>query len=175
MFIILYMSYAIHVLAYTQNYLTFFRYLKCVQPAEVGKKALYSYIVKTTMLWTCEQYPPDDTVWRDFEKSVQMLLSKLVDALQRGCLPHYFIPEINLLAQTGEDVTQKCISIIEKIQKNIFMAAPFDIDEKVEFVRWVHSTVEKSRKILAARPEGLSVHAFLFALVVNRKQELVMK
>ena len=119
------------------------------------------------MLWACEQYAPDNPVWQDFEKSVQMLLSKLVDALQSGSLPHYFIPEINLLAQTCEDVKHKCKSIIAKIQKNIFMAAPFDIDEKLEFVRWVHSIIEKCRIILEARPETFCVEDFLFVLVGN--------
>ena len=119
------------------------------------------------MLWACEQYAPNDPVWQDFEQSVLMLLSKLVDALQNGYLPHYFIPQINLLAQTGKDVKQKCISIIEKIEKNIFMAAPFDVDEKLEFVRLVHAIVEKCRMILEARPEALSVQDFLFELAVN--------
>ena len=105
-------------------------------------------------------------MWRDFENSVQMLLSKVAKALQSGSLPHFFIPEINLLAQTGTDVRQKCINIIKTLQKNIFMAAPFDIDEKLEFVRWIHTSVEKCRLVLSLRPDsGIRVQDFLSGLI----------
>ena len=142
-----------------------------MEPAEADQKGLYSYIVKTTMLWACEQYAPDHPVWRDLENSEQMLLWKLTEALHSGSLPHFFIPEINLIAQTGRDVRQKCINIIKTLQKNVFMAAPFDIDEKLDFVRWVHSTVEKCRSVLSPRPDsGIGVAELLSRLLENPKE-----
>ena len=143
-----------------------------MEPTEVDRKGLYSYIVKTTMLWICEQYTPDDPVWSNFEKSVQTLLSKLMEALQSGCLSHFFIPEINLLARICKDARQKCINIIKDIQENVFMAAPFDIDEKLEFVRWCHTSAEKCRMILAPRPEsGIRVYPFLFNVLTSDSQK----
>ena len=137
-----------------------------MEPAEADKKGLYSYIMKTTMLWICEQYAPYDPVWSNFETGVQILLDKLMEALQSGFLPHFFIPEINLLAPIGEDVRDKCINIIKSIQRNIFVAAPFDIDEKLEFVRWLHASVEQSRMILAPRPEtGVRLYPFLLYIL----------
>ena len=156
------MSNTLRSLMYTQHYFPCYRYLKCVEPAKADQKGLYSYIMKTTMLWICEQYAPCDPVWSDFEKGVQMLLSKLMEALESDSLPHFFIPEINLLEQIGEDVRHKCINIITNLQRNIFMAAPFDINEKLEFVRWVHSSAEKCRMFLAPRPAaGVRVDPFL--------------
>ena len=118
-----------------------------MEPADADQKGLYSYVIKTTMLWACEQNAPDDPVWSDFEMSVQMLLLKLMDALQNDTLRHYFIPEINLLMQTGEDVKCKCLKIIRNLSRNIFMAVPFDVDEKLEFVGWLYSAAEKCQEI----------------------------
>ena len=112
----------------------FYKYLKCVESSEPEGKPLYSYIMKTTMLWACEDLPPEDPIWTSLENSVQMLLFKLFGYLEVGFLRHYFIPEINLLETVGQDVISQCIAIISKWQNNILMAAPFDIPEKREFI-----------------------------------------
>ena len=149
-----------------------YRYLKCVEPEEADKKCLYSYIMKTIMLWECEQNAPVNPVWSDFETSIQTLLSKLMEALQSGFLPHFFIPEINLLGQIGKDVRDKCINIIKNLQRNIFLAAPFDIDEKLEFVRWMHSSVERCKMILALRPAArIRVYPFLSNILKSASQK----
>ena len=124
------------------------------------------------MLWACEQNAPADPVWSDFEKSVQMLLLKLKEALQNDTLRHYFIPEINLLAQTGQDVKQKSLKIIENLIGNIFMAAPFDMDEKREFVGWVCSSLENSRKILAPLDKGYFSRQWYLDLLASQRQDL---
>ena len=156
-----------HTHSFTLNiYLHFCRYLKCVEPADADHKGLYSYVIKTTMLWICEQTTPDDPVWSDLERSVKMLLLKLMEALQNDTLHHYFIPNINLLVQTGKDVKRKCFKIIRNLNRNIFLAAPLDIDEKLEFVRWVGSSAEKCTMILAPNLEvGIPVREFLVGLL----------
>ena len=162
---------SIHSLIHIKHYFPCYRYMKCVETAETDRKGLYSYIMKTTMLWICEQYAPYDPVWSDFEKGVQILLDKLIEGLQSGSLPHFFIPEINLLAQIGNDVRRKCINIIKNLQRNIFVAAPFDIDEKLEFVRWFHASIEQCRMILALRPEkGVHVNRFLSNILNSASQ-----
>ena len=112
----------------------FYRYLKCVEPTEPEGKPLFSYIIKTTMLWACEELPPEDPIWASLEKSVQMLLFKLLGSLETGFLTHYFIPEINLLERVSQDVRVKCVAIISRWQSNILMTAPFDMPEKREFI-----------------------------------------
>ena len=112
----------------------FYRYLKCVESSEPEGKALYSYVIKTTMLWAQEEIPPADSIWASLENSVQMLLYKLLGSLETGFLPHYFIPEINLLERIGQDVKNQCIGIISRWQSNILMTAPFDMAEKREWI-----------------------------------------
>ena len=123
----------------------FYRYLKCVESTKFEGKPLYSYIIKTTMLWAFEELPPQDPIWTSLEKSVQMLLFKLLSSLEAGCLPHYFIPEINLLERVGEDVRIKCATIISMWLKDILMATPFDMPEKREFVKALGLWYERLR------------------------------
>ena len=112
----------------------FYRYLKCVESSEPEGKQLYSYTIKTTMLWAYEELPPEDPICVSLENSVQFLLFKLLTSLEVGFLPHYFIPEINLLERVGQDVRIKCAAIISRWQNNILMAAPFNMQEKREYL-----------------------------------------
>ena len=115
----------------------FYGYLKCVESSEPEGKQLYSYIIKTTMLWAYEELPPEDPIWASLETSTQMLLFKLLGSLETGFLSHYFIPEINLLERVGEDVKIKCAEIIHRWQNNILITAPFDMPEKRKFLNFV--------------------------------------
>ena len=116
----------------------FYRYLKCVESSEPEAKSLYSYIIKTTMLWACEELSPEDPIWASLEYSVQMLLFKLLGSLEVGFLSHYFIPEINLLERVGGDVRIRCTDIISRWQSNILMTVPFDMPEKREYIHFIH-------------------------------------
>ena len=116
-----------------------YRYLKSVESSEPGGKQLSSYIIKTTMLWACEELPPEDPLWASLENSVQMLLFKLLGSLETGFLPHYFVPEINLLERVGHDVRSNCAAIISRWENNILLTAPFDMPEKREFLNTLHT------------------------------------
>ena len=108
----------------------FYQYLKCVESSEREVKPLYSYIIKTTMLWASEELHPEDPIWASLENSTQMLAFKLLESLEAGFLPHYFIPEINLLERVGGDVVNQCSAVISRWKSNILMTAPFDMPEK---------------------------------------------
>ena len=113
----------------------FYRYLKCVESSETEGKTLFSYIIKTIMLWACEELHPEDPIWESLENSVQMLLFKLLGSLESGFLSHYFLPEINLLERVGQDVRNQCVAVISRWISNILMTAPFDLPEKRETVK----------------------------------------
>ena len=117
----------------------FYRYLRSIDSSEPDAKPLYSYVMKTIMMWACEDLPPEDPLWASLEDSVQLLLFKLLGSLEVGYVPHYFIPEINLLERVGQDVRSKSISVISSLQNNIFFATPFDMPEKCKLCT-VHST-----------------------------------
>ncbi len=120
----------------------FYRYLKSVETSQTDKKPLFSYIMKTTMLWACEEYSPEDPVWTSLEVGVDILLFKLVEGLKSGHVPHYFIPEINLLERIGKDVREMSVKIIEVLQKNTLMAVP-SFDFLLQFAFEVFATLEQ--------------------------------
>lgn len=67
-----------------------------------AKKAPSSYHLKTIFLWKCEEKPSEK--WNNLFESVVDLLSGLVDHLQKGKIPQYFIPENNLIDNIKEDI-----------------------------------------------------------------------
>ena len=121
--------------------------LKPIKPSDTEKKSLFSYNVKTTMLWASEERHPDDPVWSSLEASVQMLLARLVDGLQKGIIPHYFLPEINLLERVDSDIIDLAIGMIMSIQENPYEAFPDEIDEKMDAFRLGRSLCEKGEAI----------------------------
>ena len=145
----------------------FYKYLKCVESSEPEGKPLSSYIMKTTMLWAYEALPPEDPIWASLENRIQVLLFKLLGYLEAEFLPHYFIPEVNLLERVGQDVTSQCIVIINKWQNNFLMAVPFDIPEKREFINKclypyyekIYGTSEARRAIMRSTLQGTDFYA----------------
>ena len=149
----------------------FYQHLKCIETSEAEKKTLYSYVMKTTMLWFCEEYPPIDPIWKSLEVSVQMLLARLVDGLQKGNISHYFLPEINLVERVGSDVRALCIDKINSLQDNNFtLVVPTGIDERLDLARLFHraseivkliapTLLEKECRFLSIMPEVLSILA----------------
>ena len=149
----------------------FYRYLKCVESSEPEGKQLYSYIIKTTMLWAYEDLPPEDPIWTSLETSVQFLLFKLLSSLQAGFLSHYFIPEINLLERVNEDVRIKCIEIIGKYQNNILMSAPCDMPEKREFLNEIHSLYLKNLRWDFKRSKACEVLRQHFSHIISQQEK----
>ena len=65
------------------------------------EKEFGSYLVKTTMMWVCEKYQwtPDN-----LDANIRILLEKLLGYIDKRFLPHYFIPELNLLSRLPESL-----------------------------------------------------------------------
>ena len=78
----------------------FYKYFKM----EVAGKSLSSYLAKTTMYWLCEEADPDMWTEENVSVNLQTLLLKLCDYLERGSLPHYFVPAIDLLGNLPEQL-----------------------------------------------------------------------
>ena len=74
----------------------------------LGKSGVIStYYLKTIMMWAMEQNPPE--YWREdnIGQAVLGLLDDLRQALVTGNLPHYFIPQHNLLRHVSCDVLEQ--------------------------------------------------------------------
>ena len=90
----------------------FYRYLK---PVEHNGKTLFSYLIKTAMLWQCEEH--DEKWWSN--ESIMSCIFTLLDRLKMSfsnkCLPHYFIRDINLFDNVAEELVLYGQAILESI------------------------------------------------------------
>jgi len=76
-------------------------------------EVLCSYHLKTLMLWTCEEMPPE--WWKSFSVIAISceLLKKLSRWIKRRHFPNYFIPEANLFHETST------ATILDKVVRRI--------------------------------------------------------
>ena len=67
-------------------------------------KEFGSYLVKTIMMWACEEYPIHQWTPDNLDANIRILLEKLLGYIDKRFLPHYFIPELNLLSRLPESL-----------------------------------------------------------------------
>ena len=68
------------------------------------EKEFGSYLAKTTMMWACEEYPIHQWTPDNLDANIRILLEKLLGYIDKRLLPHYFIPELNLLSHLPESL-----------------------------------------------------------------------
>ena len=68
------------------------------------EKEFGSYLAKTTMMWACEEYPIHQWTPDNLDANIRILLEKLLGYIDKRFLPHYFIPELNLLSRLPESL-----------------------------------------------------------------------
>ena len=160
-------------MAYYVFKVIFYQHLKSIESSEAEKKSLYSYVMKTTMLWFCEEYPPTDPVWESLEVSVHMLLARLADGLQEGTISHYFLPDINLIERVGRDVIDLSIDKIKNLQDNLTFPLPPDLDERLDCVEFLSSASEIMKRIapmwLENECRAFEIYAKLLQILAERK------
>ena len=77
-----------------------------------------SYFIKTACLWVCETTPlPNPTSPIDITRQV---IHWLMACYQAGRLPHYFIPEQNLIGHLSKHLLEPVHLWLEKMIKNIW-------------------------------------------------------
>ena len=82
------------------------------------------------MLWVCEMYPPGHNLWseKNFLLSVEVLLDKVGTFFTMKRLPHFFIPEQNLLEDIPCGVLQGTEEKVKKIRQKVLFYVPFDLE-----------------------------------------------
>ena len=90
----------------------FYRYLKSVV---FNDKTLTSYLIKTVMLWQCEEN--NETWWseRSTLNCISVLLNKLKESFYNKHLRHYFIRDINLFDDIDDELILYGQAILESI------------------------------------------------------------
>ena len=79
------------------TYFFFKTIFKHVFKFKVEGREFGSYLAKTTMMWACEVLDP--SVWTDANLQINLsyLFISMLYCFKQTILPHYFIPELNLL------------------------------------------------------------------------------
>ena len=75
------------------------------------------------MFWTCENHAPDDLFWEpgfhNLIRATEYLFNNLLESLKKKQLPHYFIPEINILEKTPQDIVGLPITKISSMVQDL--------------------------------------------------------
>ena len=81
-----------------------------------GRSRISSYHLKTTLLHTLENNPPDRR--RTSYQLMLELLHSFRDYLKVGTLPHYFLPKCDLLLNVSEDVRKCALDAVQSLLPN---------------------------------------------------------
>ena len=90
----------------------FYRYLK---PVEYNDETLTSYLIKTVMLWQCEENYENWWSERTIVSCISVLMNKLKESFYNKHLPHYFIRDINLFDNIADELVFYGQAILESI------------------------------------------------------------
>ena len=129
----------------------FYRHVKSLNP-----DIIQSFLLKNTMLWICETMPPTSDTWnysKVFE-AVDLLLHKLELDLNKGIIPYYFIPEINVVEFYPKKLLLRMTKVVKDIRLNVglyakqtYSKSPKDV---LSFIVEKITFVEKNAEIIMA-------------------------
>ena len=68
-----------------------------MKPDDNSQKGLCSYFIKTVMFWMCEQKPQNFWEEKDLVECAQEIWVIIAEMVRNNVLPHYFIPDNNLI------------------------------------------------------------------------------
>ena len=117
----------------SQNQRTVFYTVKAIFKLYVKPHSevyLPSFLVKNTLLWICEQTPPDHPLWKckteqDFLNTLRHFFVRLMRNFKDGFLPYYFIPEINLIEGIPEEISSNVLATLEQLTLDIKSHLPY--------------------------------------------------
>ena len=106
---------------------------------ETGESQFPSYALKVTMLWLQEETPTDEWTYEDSLFQLSMLFTKLRSFLETGCVPHYFVPEINILGDVSDAVLQATQQKLQEIIDDLPGHLERVLDEDcVKYCTYIH-------------------------------------
>ena len=84
-------------------------FYKCLH-VTLDDKEFSSYLCKTVMMWALEELPPGQWTEENLLTNLLLLFSKLNEHIERKHLPHYFIPDLNVM----RDIPESMFAIIRE-------------------------------------------------------------
>ncbi|XP_078311077.1 cyclic GMP-AMP synthase-like receptor 2 [Crassostrea virginica] len=103
-------------------------------------RSLSSYVIKTLVFWMCENKLPNFVCAINIIESIKKCLTQLEDWIRHGFVPHYFIPERNLLEEMIKPLQRtKMLARLKTIKSNVYLELSNCPTLKVFNVKTVHS------------------------------------
>ena len=116
-----------------------------------------TYHLKTVFFWACENETVDFWRMEKIDICVHNLLDTLIHASETGVIQHFFIPEINLLANASKDalaqVTKRLVEIKQLIIMEVDHFTPNSDIETLAMMElsWIKVQYEHSQNLLKRR------------------------
>ena len=98
-----------------------------------SRNPFVSYFLKTTCLWLCEEL---DCTEMKITELIGLVIDKLKNYYSDHYLPHYFIPEQNLIGNLDSDICKHVVNWLDEVKKDFFVKclSSIEIDGQLEGV-----------------------------------------
>ena len=123
-------------------------FYKWIKPLDDDR--IQSYVAKTTMLWVCERYPPDNSIWQSKSTvtTLTLLFRELLSAFQKGNLPYYFIPSINVIQMIEDSLKIKVVLRIQEIVDDLQSFVQTNVNEVITTSHEVLDIIESVNDVM---------------------------
>ena len=123
-------------------------FYKWIKPLDDDR--IQSYVAKTTMLWVCERYPPDNSIWqsKSTTTTLTLLFRELLSAFQKGNLPYYFIPSINVIQMIEDSLKKKVVLRIQEIVDDLQSFIPTNVGKVIKVSHEILDIVESVNGVM---------------------------
>ena len=159
-------------------------FLKWIKPLD--PESISSFIPKTIMFWTCEEFPSSHEMWnKDFDSMLYALTHLFLqtkEAFEKHNLPYFFINKVNVIEAIPKDTVNIVSVRITELSENLVNYLPFPMDKELNAVKQMTHLVKSAIKvfdelktnnfaIFFRRPELLKKTSF-FEVVLLFAEEL---
>lgn len=108
----------------------------------VNDKSIFSFALKTCMLWMLEETEPSEWNSICLYKHIDNLLGRLEIAVTTKSLPNFFIPQINLVQGFSDELLQKVAACIKEIRTDIMKFIPHNLSSITKEVERVIALID---------------------------------
>lgn len=148
--------------------------IKCQCRAQ-KESPIGSYIIKTTLLNMSSEHGPDSPLWNDMKSAVMELLIKLLFGLQEKRIPHYIIPNVNILHSILTDHEDTC-NLTHKAEKTVkFIIENIDscLEEVAEGLNWIKPVKFDDSEHCNFKDMMLQIGSF-FVGIISRNEDALL-
>ena len=125
-------------------------FLKWIKPLDPDR--ISSFIAKTIMFWTCEEFPSSHEMWYEDPDSMlhvlTYLLSQAQEAFEKHNLPYFFINTVNVIENIPNDIAHIASVRITELLKNLVNYLPFPMEKELNAVKQLVHVVKSSIKLI---------------------------